>query len=167
MIDGRAAARAAPELQRVREVGLGTRPRTQRSGRTDSSRLYLGRRAKRRFQVASWSHQITEDATSRRARPDRSTSPMLIRPMVRVKMTCERSSNDWAPAHESIAGPVIFVLRRMPVCTSCILRSTKRLAYKALGLQSAWPSHLSLSGYVQIVGGAMTASNCGSPQPAS
>jgi hypothetical protein len=38
---------------------------------------------------------------------------ILIRPMISGKMTRERSSNDWAPVHQSIAGPVIFVLRRM------------------------------------------------------
>jgi len=50
----RARCGAAIKLRRVQEVGLGTRSRTQRAGRTDPDRLNLYRRAKWRFQVAGW-----------------------------------------------------------------------------------------------------------------
>ncbi len=51
--------------------------------------------------------------------------------------------NDWAPVHQGIAGPVIFVLRRMSGTNQLYVEISERVAF-APGSR----------GYVQIVGGA-------------
>ena len=56
---------------------------------------------------------ITEDTII----PVRRTGPFdvchVIRPMIRGNRYAGIHSNDWAPVRKSIAGPVIFGLRRM------------------------------------------------------
>jgi hypothetical protein len=51
--------------------------------------------------------------------------------------------NDWAPVHQGIAGPVIFVSRRMTGTHQLYVEISERVAF-APGSR----------GYVQIVGGA-------------
>jgi hypothetical protein len=51
--------------------------------------------------------------------------------------------NDWAPVHESSAGPVIFDLRRISGMHQLYLETSQRLAF----------AHLSRN-YVQVVGDA-------------